>query len=262
MAPSETFLRLHELSRKSRGAEYMDAAALPSASHLEREFGLFNPEGSGCCPTVDATGAVTCTCSGCERWSKYVAGTLGERWPTYKQYEVLTAEYVAKLARYLRSRRSEIIGADDVGEPLRSLRVLELGAGDGRLTRHLREELDGHSVEVYATDDHSLGLARGSAHGVVAERPGGVRPRRGEAQPDPDGGDAQLPVRHRPLPGRRSGSRIRRRRASMGPHTPILAPGRQDPHHGSRRNSKRRGCLHGHEDSSGPAPGVADRSPR
>ena len=77
MAPSETFLRLHELSRKSRGAEYMDAAALPSASHLEREFGLFNPEGSGCCPTVDATGAVTCTCSGCERWSKYVAGTLG-----------------------------------------------------------------------------------------------------------------------------------------------------------------------------------------
>ena len=133
----------------------MDAAALPSASHLEREFGLFNPEGSGCCPTVDATGAVTCTCSGCERWSKYVAGTLGERWPTYKQYEVLTTEYVAQLARYLRSRRSEIIGDDVVGEPLRSLRVLELGAGDGRLTRHLREELDGHSVEVYATDDLS-----------------------------------------------------------------------------------------------------------
>jgi len=167
MAPSETFLRLHELSRKSRGAEYTDAAALPSASHLEREFGLFNPEGSGCCPTVDATGAVTCTCSGCERWSKYVAGTLGERWPTYKQYEVLTAEYVAQLARYLRGRRSEIIGDDDVGEPLRSLRVLELGAGDGRLTRHLREALDGHSVEVYATDDHSLGLARGVAHQIV-----------------------------------------------------------------------------------------------
>ena len=194
MAPSETFLRLHELSRKSRGAEYMDAAALPSASHLEREFGLFNPEGSGCCPTVDATGAVTCTCSGCERWSKYVAGTLGERWPTYKQYEVLTTEYVAQLARYLRSRRSEIIGDDVVGEPLRSLRVLELGAGDGRLTRHLREELDGHSVEVYATDDHSLGLARGSAHGVVAADALNAIALAGGAARSPIDGSSNLPA--------------------------------------------------------------------
>ena len=170
MAPSETFLRLQELGRKSREAgSAVDAAALPSASVLEREFGLFDPTRAGCLPTVDATtGAVSCACAGCERWKRYITGTLGEGWPTFPQYEVITADYVTQLARYLRRRRLEILGAD---EP-RPLRVLELGAGDGRLTRHLREHLDGHGIEVYATDDHSLGLAKGDAkgghHGVVA----------------------------------------------------------------------------------------------
>ena len=170
MAPSETFLRLQELGRKSREAgSAVDAAALPSASVLEREFGLFDPTRAGCLPTVDATtGAVSCACAGCERWKRYITGTLGEGWPTFPQYEVITADYVTQLARYLRRRRLEILGAD---EP-RPLRVLELGAGDGRLTRHLREHLDGHGIEVCATDDHSLGLAKGDAkgghHGVVA----------------------------------------------------------------------------------------------
>ena len=170
MAPSETFLRLQELGRKSREAgSAVDAAALPSASVLEREFGLFDSTRAGCLPTVDATtGAVSCACAGCERWKRYITGTLGEGWPTFPQYEVITADYVTQLARYLRRRRLEILGAD---EP-RPLRVLELGAGDGRLTRHLREHLDGHGIEVYATDDHSLGLAKGDAkgghHGVVA----------------------------------------------------------------------------------------------
>ena len=170
MAPSETFLRLQELGRKSREAgSAVDAAALPSASVLEREFGLFDPTRAGYLPTVDATtGAVSCACAGCERWKRYITGTLGEGWPTFPQYEVITADYVTQLARYLRRRRLEILGAD---EP-RPLRVLELGAGDGRLTRHLREHLDGHGIEVCATDDHSLGLAKGDAkgghHGVVA----------------------------------------------------------------------------------------------
>jgi len=166
MAPSETFLRLQELGRKSREAgSAVDAAALPSASVLEREFGLFDPTRAGCLPTVDATtGAVSCACAGCERWKRYITGTLGEGWPTFPQYEVITADYVTQLARYLRRRRLEILGAD---EP-RPLRVLELGAGDGRLTRHLREHLDGHGIEVCATDDHSLGLAKGGRHGVVA----------------------------------------------------------------------------------------------
>ena len=168
MAPSETFLRLQELGRKSREAgSAVDAAALPSASVLEREFGLFDPTRAGCVPTVDATtGAVSCACAGCERWKRYITGTLGEGWPTFPQYEVITADYVTQLARYLRRRRLEILGAD--ASSTRPLRVLELGAGDGRLTRHLREHLDGHGIEVCATDDHSLGLAKGGRHGVVA----------------------------------------------------------------------------------------------
>ena len=167
MAPSETFLRLQELGRKSREAgSAVDAAALPSASVLEREFGLFDSTRAGCLPTVDATtGAVSCACAGCERWKRYITGTLGEGWPTFPQYEVITADYVTQLARYLRRRRLEILGAD---EP-RPLRVLELGAGDGRLTRHLREHLDGHGIEVHATDDNSLGLAKGDAKGGHTE---------------------------------------------------------------------------------------------
>lgn len=97
MAPSETFLRLQELGRKSREAgSAVDAAALPSASVLEREFGLFDPTRAGCLPTVDATtGAVSCACAGCERWKRYITGTLGEGWPTFPQYEVITADYVS-----------------------------------------------------------------------------------------------------------------------------------------------------------------------
>ena len=78
MAPSETFLRLQELGRKSREAgSAVDAAALPSASVLEREFGLFDSTRAGCLPTVDATtGAVSCACAGCERWKRYIVVPL------------------------------------------------------------------------------------------------------------------------------------------------------------------------------------------
>ena len=50
---------------------------------------------------VQASGEVACSCAGCARWGAFVRGRLpgGPAWP---QYEVLTAEFVAGLAAYLR----------------------------------------------------------------------------------------------------------------------------------------------------------------
>ena len=53
--------------------------------------------------------------------------------PTWPQYEVHTREHVEGLARYLR-QRTRAYGRSP-------LRVLEVGAGDGRLAHHLRAAL-------------------------------------------------------------------------------------------------------------------------
>lgn len=52
-------------------------------------------------PQVRASGEVACSCARCARWAAYVRGRLpgGPAWP---QYEVLTAEFVAGLAAYMR----------------------------------------------------------------------------------------------------------------------------------------------------------------
>ena len=82
-------------------------------------------------------------------------------------YEVFTREHVAGLAAYFRARAAKRLGAE---APTRSLRVLELGAGSGVLSRALAaatramdaaERVGGErtaacSVTYHATDDYSF----------------------------------------------------------------------------------------------------------
>ena len=90
------------------------SSALPSSRDIEAEFGLY--AGDECDVEIDDEGDVRCACEGCARWKAYVSGTLGPPHPTWPQYEVFTREH------------------------MRALEVLEVGAGDGRLSRALNDE--------------------------------------------------------------------------------------------------------------------------
>jgi predicted nicotinamide N-methyase len=86
-------------------------------------------------------------------------------------YEVFTREHVAGLAAYFRGRADALLGAE---AKTRSLRVLELGAGSGVLSRSLAaataaldeaelfgiDEVSRASVTYHATDDYSFSFAK------------------------------------------------------------------------------------------------------
>ena len=144
MSPSETFLRLRALAPRDGSATRDEAAdELPPGAAVERAFGLRfgrdaehpapRDDDAPCAPEVDARGRVSCACAGCARWKSYLDGALGPPWPAHPQYEVLVREHVRALAAYLRRRARE----PSPREP--AAVVLEVGAGDGRLARHLHE---------------------------------------------------------------------------------------------------------------------------
>ncbi|EIE19023.1 hypothetical protein COCSUDRAFT_48980 [Coccomyxa subellipsoidea C-169] len=102
---------------------------LPSRQQLVTRFGLFK---SQCTPEVAASGEVSCACEQCGRCRAFLQGRL-DGGPTWRQYEVWTRDYINSLAAYL-WRRGEELG-------LEHLAVLEVGAGDGRLTAQLQAAL-------------------------------------------------------------------------------------------------------------------------
>ncbi|EIE19020.1 hypothetical protein COCSUDRAFT_67934 [Coccomyxa subellipsoidea C-169] len=102
---------------------------LPSRQQLVTRFGLFK---SQCTPEVAASGEVSCACEQCGRCRAFLQGRL-DGGPTWRQYEVWTRDYINSLAAYL-WRRGEELG-------LEHLAILEVGAGDGRLSAHLQAAL-------------------------------------------------------------------------------------------------------------------------
>ena len=212
--PSETFARLAALAPRERRAAANPASpredpacSLPSAIDLERDFGLFATDvvanhassssssssssspSPACAPAVDARGVVSCACAGCARWRAFCEGALDEpaHRPARRQYEVLTREHVGALAAYIHSRANALVpppppapGSPARRRRRRALRVLEVGAGDGRLATHVRaaidaierrreggrgEDEDVPRVAVVAVDDDSLGLRRPKSAG-------------------------------------------------------------------------------------------------
>ena len=61
-------------------------------------------------------------------------------------YEVLTREYVADLARHIRASATLYAAGNE------RVKVLEVGAGDGMLTKYLAKELPSSDFEITATD--------------------------------------------------------------------------------------------------------------
>ena len=171
-------------------------AHLPRFEDVVSRYRLFRGDdtdaetGRRCSPETahegDAAGEMTCRCGDCARWRRVVAGAPGEppfwvsdpegekntrtrkpKKPRKPMYEVFTREHVAGLAAYFRARAAKRLGAE---ASTRSLRVLELGAGSGVLSRALAaatramdaaERVGGErtaacSVTYHATDDYSF----------------------------------------------------------------------------------------------------------
>ena len=163
-------------------------AHLPRFEDVVSRYRLFRGDdtdaetGRRCSPETahegDAAGEMTCRCGDCARWRRVVAGAPGEPpfWvsdpfsekPRKPMYEVFTREHVAGLAAYFRARAVYVLGAE---ASTRSLRVLEIGAGSGVLSRALAAatramdaagRVGGHSrtaacsVTYHATDDYSF----------------------------------------------------------------------------------------------------------
>ena len=81
-------------------------------------------------------------------------GALGPPWPAHPQYEVLVREHVRALAAYLRRRARELLAPGTS-----PLVVLEVGAGDGRLARHLTRavrDMDAADPTVVSADRRVL----------------------------------------------------------------------------------------------------------
>lgn len=115
---------------------------LPTARELERRFGLFGGAASagGHELITSEGGSVRCACTRCLAWAEFINHGLAgnDRQSSTKQYEVFTRELVAGLAGVLLSLRAALQAELPGG---RELRVLELGAGSGRLAHLLRAEL-------------------------------------------------------------------------------------------------------------------------
>lgn len=126
-----------EHALRSRGGDHQ----LPSLGKLRDTFGLFLPHSVGH-PVRHSgpAGRAECECAQCLAWKAFVHGTPPCRPRT--QYEVLTREYMLGLATLVRALHPAL-GARDC------LRVLELGAGDGRLAHFLRAAL----VDLGAEDE-------------------------------------------------------------------------------------------------------------
>ena len=172
-------------------------AHLPRFEDVVSRYWLFRGDDTdaetGCrCEPVMASegsgaGEMTCLCRDCELWRRVTRGAPGDEEPfwvkrtkrnrnktktkTKPMYEVFTREHVAGLASYFRGRADALLGAE---AKTRSLRVLELGAGSGVLSRSLaaataaldEAELFGiargsrASVTYHATDDYSFSFAK------------------------------------------------------------------------------------------------------
>jgi len=94
---------------------------------------------------------------GGDRWAEYLKGSLvngsnGLEYVRPPVFEVLNREYVGALGGYLSGRVSELVNHGG-----RQVRLLEVGAGSGRLSKFLHDELK-HSAhgtfELLATDSN------------------------------------------------------------------------------------------------------------
>ena len=132
---------------------------LPSRADVEAAYSLF---GVGEKHPVEFTdGTPCCRCDRCEAWQHYIrGGCKAGALSASPVYEVITAELVDGLASWLQRARHEH------GISGRMLRVVEVGAGDGRLTCHLRQHLaKAGSIELTATDSFARGIT--PANGAV-----------------------------------------------------------------------------------------------
>ena len=106
-----------------------DPYSLPRQAEVAKIFGLGG--GSDACGkkfVYGPHGQMTCSCAVCVVWKRFVSGQLfGQR-----VYEILTVELIQKLAAHLWGRSSPHI--DNT--------ILEIGAGSGRLSYFLAQELN------------------------------------------------------------------------------------------------------------------------
>lgn len=117
---------------------------LASAADLASRFELFC---AGPPHPVEYGGRIPrCACDRCDRWAAFLGGGVNGQ----PQYEVISADLIDGLASWVRSERSR--------SDARPFVLLEVGAGDGRLSLHLRRSLAHSDVRVVPTDSCARGL--------------------------------------------------------------------------------------------------------
>lgn len=143
----------------------------PSLEEARALFGLAHPTGALYCGRLEraitraADGTSDHNCTGLRGSTHGVdfgtvleasGGLIAHRgaWAAYAEehgvYELVTRELMSALAVYLHDRRAALLSATD-----KELRVLEVGAGNGELSHHLRQELRSRQVpaQVIACDN-------------------------------------------------------------------------------------------------------------
>ena len=135
-----------------------DAHELPAAAEICQRYALFGT-GDYSHPLTFDGGSPQCQCAQCQRWAIFLRTGGPHSQPIYL---LPTRELVHGLCTFLQ-REQQVLGATT------TLRVLEVGAGDGTLSHHLKAALESASAPVMlrATDSFSRGLQ--AAPGAVVE---------------------------------------------------------------------------------------------
>ncbi|KAL3924960.1 MAG: hypothetical protein SGPRY_003770 [Prymnesium sp.] len=118
---------------------------------MDRRFALF---GEGEPHAVEVVnGVVHCACDRCGEWRRFLRGPCEREPPSQPVYEVITAELIAGLTSWLQLEQQKVGYS-------RPLRVVEVGAGSGKLTHCLRQSLvdKAETIELLATDSFARGI--------------------------------------------------------------------------------------------------------
>ena len=129
--------------------------ALPSSRGIAAAYSLYDT-GAPHPLEFSASGVAACHCERCQHWAHFVATGDGGG-PIYL---VPTRDLIETFANWI-LRERDVSG---MNEPLR---VLEVGAGDGKLALHLRAALRSSGVVLVASDSGARGLSPASGADVA-----------------------------------------------------------------------------------------------
>jgi hypothetical protein len=138
------------MARRSHRTLNNPSHDLPTARKVVEEYSLFETGPSH--PLSQINGYMACACKRCQRWESFLRTGGSHSQPVYL---VPTRELILELSKWLCEQQRLLLPSAHV----ESLRVLEVGAGDGTLCMHLQTSLQAaEGIALHATDSFARGL--------------------------------------------------------------------------------------------------------